>query len=48
MVVAVISDKFIDAYKAYYVVSSKIEGTMSTVSKLGLAKKEEVNSMEEK
>lgn len=48
MVVDVIFDKLIDAYKAYYVVSCKIEGTISPVSKLGLAKKEDVNSMEEK
>lgn len=40
-VVDIKSDKFIDAYKAYYVVGSKISGTMSTVSKLGFGKKED-------
>ncbi len=41
LVVDIVSDKFIDAYKAFYVVGSKVPGTMSPVSKLGFEKKED-------
>jgi len=41
LVVDVASDKFIDAEKAYYVVGSKVPGTMSAVSKLAFEKKED-------
>lgn len=41
MAVDIKSDKFVDAHKAYYVVGSKIPGTMSTISKLAFAKKED-------
>lgn len=41
LVVDVATDKFIEAYKAFYVVGSKVPGTMSPVSKLGFEKKED-------
>jgi len=41
LVVDVSTDKFIDAYKAFYVVGSKIPGTMSSVSKLAFEKEDD-------
>ncbi len=40
-VVDVTSEKLIDAEKAYYVLGSKVPGTMSKISKLAFAKKED-------
>jgi len=48
LVVDVISGEFINAYKAFYVVGSKIPGTMSTVSKLGFAKKNDAEEFVKK
>ncbi len=42
------TEEFIDATKAYYVVGSKIKGTMSKVSKLAFASKEEAQKFKKK
>ena len=47
-VVDVNSEKFIDANRAFYVVGSKIKGTMSKVSKLAFATKKEAETFSKK
>ncbi|WP_281951277.1 nitrous oxide reductase accessory protein NosL [Nitrosophilus kaiyonis] len=48
LVVDAKSEKLIPAKKAYYVVGSKVKGTMSRVSKIAFAKKEDAESFQKK